>query len=410
MSNPLELKFYTMKFSKSVFVIIMGFTFLFACNDSKNLVDPMENQLQDNTLSVQRNRRILVYGENINVYGEYGMYTGGIGPKYNVTDFDENGFPTVAKIEAGYGEGFPGLWGAYPSTVKLTYDNHFRLIKSIQRFNDLVLPHSYTVPDGKTLDPDREIHQEYEYDGESDRIKHELRYYLNIKTGNRQVVYEIFRTFNGKGRLLKAWNAKETIFEAVYDKYNNPVFQKRGPDIQTWEYNYDNSGRLIHRKVSGTKFYEENQYDAQGRLTKQIGNLSSPGFQQFIMPPRVGELVSTDFDQGTDYFHINSYTKDNLVYFASDQYSFDFQYVDGKVVAVNSLRDDKYVLNNRGKLERRELLDSWDGGSKNAYFIEEYIYDDYGTFVQLKQWKTDRDRQNILISYGITPVLKFKEY
>lgn len=399
-----------MKFPKSVVVIIMGFNFLLACNNNKELVDPIENQLQDNTLNVQRNHRILIYGENINVYGEYGMSTGGIGPKYKVTDFDENGFPIMAKIEAGYGEGFPGLWGKYPSTVKLTYDNHFRLTKSIQRFNDLVLPHSYTVPDGKTLDPDREIYQEYEYDSESNRIKHELRYYLNTKTKNREVVYEIYRTFNGKGRLLKAWNAKETLFEAAYDTYNNPVFQKRGRDTQNWEYNYDNFGRVIHRKVTGTEFYEENQYDAQGRLTKQTRNLSTPGFQQFTAPPGVGELVSGDFDQGTDYFHLNSYNKNNPVYFASDRYSFDFQYADGKVVAVNSLRDDKYVLNNRGKLERRELLDSWDGGSNNAYFIEEYSYDAYGTFLQLKQWKTDRNRQNILISYGITPVLKFKEY
>lgn len=398
-----------MKFSKIATIVIFVAGVLTACKHYENPVEPTDAEDNDSIIE-PKNSKILVYGENIDVYGEYGAYTGGIGPKYEVTQFDENGLPMFAKIEAGYGEGFPGAWGDYPSTVKLKYDSHLRLVKSTQVFKDMVIPYSYNVPDGKTLDPDREIYQEYEYDGESNRITHELRYYLNTKTGNKQVVYEIFRAFNRKGRLLKAWNTKETLFEATYDKYNNPVIQKRGSDSQNWEYKYDNSGRLISRKVSGTKFHEENQYDSQGRLTKQIGNLGTPGFQNFITPPKVGQLVSYDFDQGTDYFHINAYNKDNPDYFAPDPYSFDFQYINDKVIAINSIRDDKYVLNKRGKLERRELMDDWNNGSNNAYFMEEYIYDDSGIFLQLKQWKTDKTRQNVLITYGIPQVLKYRQY
>lgn len=397
-----------MKISKTVTIIIFILYGLNSCKHKENIVEPEENEI--NSIVEQKNSQILVYAENISVYGEYGIWTGGIGSKYEVTEFDKDGLPVFAKIDAGYGEGFPGSWGEYPSTVKLKYDNRLRLTNSVQVFKDLVIPSSYSVPDGKSLDPDREIYQEYEYDGYSNRITHELRYYLNTKTKNKQIVYEVFRTFNTKGRLLKSWNPKETIFESTYDKYGNPLTQKRGSLVQNWEYKYDASGRVVSRKVSGTKFHEENIYDNQGRLIKQTGNISRPGFQEFITPSRIGQLVSDDFDHGDDYFHVKESGQFDPGYFAPDPYSFDFEYIDGKTIATNSLRDRKYIINNRGKLERQELLWDWDGGSGNAYFFEEYIYDASGTFVKFKQWVTDKTRQNVLITYGIPQVLKYKQF
>ncbi|MET7253722.1 hypothetical protein [Dyadobacter fermentans] len=394
-----------MKTSSTAAIIIFIIGSLTSCKRLENTIEPAENEITD-SIAHQKNSRILVYGEGLYVYGEYGSYTGGRDSKYEVTEFDENGLPALAKIDAEYGTGFPGHWGKYKSILKLSYDQQLRITRSEQVFQDLVLATDYSVPDGVTLNPGRNIIQEFEYDGESNRVTRQIRYHLDVSSGKMLTAFEINRLFNSTGQLVKSWNESGIQYEAKFDQYNNPIYQKRGNATQSWDYNYDTSGRIIGRKVTGSSFKEENIYDAHGRLVKQTGNLFIPGFAKSAFPTEIGQLVSNDFDQGNEVFQASTTAPG----FPPIIYSYDFQYINGKMHGTNSINGDKVVLNKQGKIERIESLTNWDPGTNNAYFIDEYIYDEFGTYIERKQTVIDRETQKTLGTYGTKPILRYKNF
>ena len=223
-------------------------------------------------------------------------YTTNFPGTYQVTDFDASGIPTQAKVAINYPYGVIPT-GTYTSSIKLEYDPLVRLKKTVQTFNEL--GYDSCCP-GATpyTDPDRQLINEYEYQGNTTNITYEISYTVNAKKAQKAVVSEYVRTFTDRGLLTQEKRGTTILYQASYDHNDNPitetVFDNTGAPIsRTWEYVYDANQHLLSRKIKGSQSVEINTYDQQGRLLRQVTNL--PVLTPFKPDNTVGRLVDYRF-------------------------------------------------------------------------------------------------------------------
>lgn len=199
---------------------------------------------------------------------------------YEVTDYNTAGVPVRAKasVMAGvvYGVSPAGL---YTSTIQLEYDALLRLKKSIQVYDQL--GYASCCPGSIVFNPDRQLIHEFEYQGATKNITHEVAYSLNPKTGERGAVTEYTRRFTDGGQLMQEKIGSRLLYEASYDAQGYPLSETLYPDSDSdraaftrrWTNEYDANNRLLSRKINGSTSFEANTYDTQGRLIRQVSNL-----------------------------------------------------------------------------------------------------------------------------------------
>lgn len=225
-------------------------------------------------------------------------YTTNFPGTYQVTDYDANGIPTLAKVSIFYPFGVTPT-GTYTSSVKLEYDAQLRIKKTIQIFNELG-NQSCCPGSAPVTDPDRQLINEYEYQGNTNKITHEIAYTVNAKKGEKLVVSERFRTFTETGMLTQEKLGTKTLYEASYDAYDNPLTETLYTDwpstiVRQWDYVYDANHRILSRRVKGSPLFENNTYDSQGRIIRRVTNMT-------VMTPfrpsyDMGRLIDYSFDR-----------------------------------------------------------------------------------------------------------------
>ena len=265
---------------KNLFILFALLGSLMSCQ--KKDTDPLATGTGNLT-----NRSVLIYTTNLP--GAYN-YPG----TYQVTEYDANGIPTLAKTSVNYTSDISPN-GTYTSTIKLDYDPLLRLKKTVQTFHELGYP-SCCPGSPPYTDPDRQLINEYEYQGNTANITHEISYTVNAKKGEKAVVSERFRTFTDHGLLTQEKLGAKTLYEATYDEQDNPLietlFDDTGiPISRTWANAYDANQHLVSRKIKGSDSFETNTYDSQGRLLRRVTNM----------------MVSTPFKPGNDMGRLIDY-------------------------------------------------------------------------------------------------------
>jgi YD repeat-containing protein len=249
---------------------------------------------------------------------------------YEVTEYDGNGIPVTAKTSESYSEGFsPG--GPYTSAVKVDYDSLLRPKKTTQTYNQLGYS---SCCQSIVFDPNRQVINEYEYQGNTTNVTHEVRYTVDVKkgvglTGAPSVAnladQEYFRTFNNQGQLTQEKKGEQILYEVVYDDNHNVVSETLYPKqpgdtpafTRRWDNVYDQNKNLISRKISGSDSFETNTYDNQGRLIRRVTNLTPISEYELLYENR-GTLIDYSFARleerhamGFSYFN-GQFTHDAL--------------------------------------------------------------------------------------------------
>lgn len=225
---------------------------------------------------------------------------------YEVTEYDKNGIPVTAKTFESYSEGVSPL-GAYTSAVKVDYDSLLRPKKTTQTYNRL----GYSSCCQSTIfDPNRQVINEYDYQGNTTNVTHEVRYTVDVKkgvrvTGAAEITdladQEYFRTFNNQGQLTQEKKGAQILYEVVYDDNHNVVSETLYPKRLTrrWDNVYDRNKNLISRKIIGSDSFETNTYDNQGRLIRRVTNLYATS--DYVQPyENRGTLIDYSFTRSEE--------------------------------------------------------------------------------------------------------------
>ncbi|UHG94658.1 hypothetical protein [Spirosoma oryzicola] len=226
-------------------------------------------------------------------------YTTNFPGTYQVTDYDANGIPTRANVSVFYPFGVTPT-GTYTSSVKLEYDARLRVKKTVQIFNELG-NQSCCPGSAPFTDPDRQLINQYEYQGNTNNITREIAYTVNVKTGEKSVVSERFRTFTESGMLTQEKLGTKPVYEASYDPYDNPLtetlYAADGAPVvsRQWDYVFDTSHRILSRRIKNSVLFENNTYDNQGRIIRRVTNMT-------VMTPfkpsyDMGRLIDYRFDR-----------------------------------------------------------------------------------------------------------------
>lgn len=278
--------------------------------------DPVSSTLPDRT-----GRSVLIYSNR--------QYR----DTYEVTDYNAAGVPIRAKasVMAGvvYGVSPAGL---YTSTIQLEYDELLRLKKSSQVYDQL--GYASCCPGSVVFNPDRQIIHEFDYQGTTKNITHEVSYLLNPKTGERGAVTEYTRRFTDGGQLMQEKLGSRLLYEATYDAQGYPLSETRYPNDESdqaaftrrWTNEYDASNRLLSRKINGSTIFEANTYDAQGRLVRKVSNLY--------------ETTNwTPTNQNVYRLTITDQVVDNLIDYSfrkmDERWAMSFSYFNGQFLADN---------------------------------------------------------------------------
>lgn len=240
---------------------------------------------------------------------------------YEVTVYDQNGIPLTAKTSESIPEGVSPL-GTYTSSIKVEYDSLLRPKKTTQTYNrlgyDSCCPQS---AQSIIFDPNRQVINEYEYQGNTTNVTHEVRYTVDVKKGVRILGanyttnladQEYFRTFNEQGQLTQEKKGAQILYEVVYDDNHNVVSETIYPErpgdrpafTRRWENVYDKDKYLLSRKISGSDSFETNTYDNQGRLIQRVTNLYSTSDYAQLYQNR-GTLIDYTFTRAEERRSMN---------------------------------------------------------------------------------------------------------
>ncbi|SFE28263.1 hypothetical protein [Spirosoma endophyticum] len=388
---------------KKLFIFFVFLALTSSCK--KNEPDP-----SDSPIANQSNRSVLTYTTN---------FPG----TYQVTDYDANGIPTLAKVSVFYPFGVTPT-GEYTSSVKLEYDTHLRIKKTVQIFNELG-NQSCCPGSAPVTDPDRQLINEYEYQGNTANITYEIAYTVNAKKGEKLVVSERFRTFTETGMLTQEKLGTKPVYEARYDAYDNPVkeilYSADGAPVVTreWDYVYDTNHHLLSRRVKGSALFENNTYDNQGRITRRVTNMT-------VMTPfrpsyDMGRLIDYSFDRHDERGDMNfmffqftgqwtqqppqvltyTYTEEETLIINTaysfwkskvgiDQPEFNFDQVPKEELF--SIKVTKWHLNKWNKLSREEFT--------NTYVSEQLKPEQRGTVYASDLMYSYDERGNLVGSEG----------
>jgi len=216
---------------------------------------------------------------------------------FEVTNYDQNGLPVQARTSTYYSMYVAS--GTYTSTIKLTYDDQLRIKKTVQTHDQFA--YASCCPGSVTFNPKRQLVSEYEYQGNTQNVAHELAYWLDEEKAEKKVLGETFRSFTPNGQLMQEKIDGRVRYEAIYDNNEQVVsetlFRDNTPAVvRQWENTYDGNQRLASRKIKGTDIFENNTYDSQGRLLRRVTNLYS------LTPfpaPSIGKLIDYGFTKST---------------------------------------------------------------------------------------------------------------
>ncbi|GAB4029661.1 hypothetical protein [Spirosoma jeollabukense] len=208
-------------------------------------------------------RSILIYSTN---------FPGG----FEVTDYDATGIPTRARTAIDYTmDVIPA--GRYTSTILLSYDDQLRIKKTVQTYDQRGI--ASCCPNSVVHDPDQQIINEYDYWKNTTSLTHEVSYSVNAKKAETRIISESFRTYTDQGQLVQEKRGNKVVYEAAYDANGNVISETQSsiddPSSFTrrWRYDYDASKRMLSRRIVDATGFENNSYDEQGRLVRQVSNL-----------------------------------------------------------------------------------------------------------------------------------------
>ncbi|GAB3972101.1 hypothetical protein GCM10028806_23590 [Spirosoma terrae] len=396
--------YMTMKKAFILFCVLIG-----AISCQKNEPDPAGPPT-----ATTSNRSVLTYTTN---------FPG----TYEVTEYDANGLPSLAKVSVFYPFGVVPT-GTYTSSVKPEYDALLRVKKTTQTFNELGLQ-SCCPGSPPFVDPDRQLINEYEYQGNTNNITHEIAYTVNAKKGEKSVVSERFRTFTENGLLTQEKLGTKTLYEAKYDTYGNPLteilYSADGAPVVTrdWDYVYDTNHRILSRRVKNSVLFENNTYDSQGRITRRVTNMT-------VMTPfkpsyDMGRLIDYSFDRHEERDNMNfmffqftgqwtqempqvltyTYTgQETLItktdYFlwklktGIDQPGFDFTQIPKE--ELSAIKVTKWYLNKWNKASKEEFINAYVSDQlkpeqRGTIFSSEYTYsyDENGNLIGTEGTQTN---------------------
>ncbi|MCK8493576.1 hypothetical protein M0L20_17050 [Spirosoma sp. RP8] len=223
------------------------------------------------------------------------IYSNSFPGTFEVTDYDANGLPTMAKTSI-YHNMDVAPEGTYTSSIKLEYDAQARVKKTVQVYDQRGM--ASCCPGYVVYEPDQQIVNEYEYLGNTGKITHEISYSVNAKKAEKKIISEFGRRFNEQGLLLEEKKGNQITYKATYDANGNVLDESlpsaEKPVRRQWDYVFDANKRVVSRRIVGSAGFENNTYDEQGRLSRQVTNLS------FILPfkPRseeMGKLINYNF-------------------------------------------------------------------------------------------------------------------